>query len=102
MIMQVVMHHESDLNLQITTYAMLDNQSNACFVSESIIEKLDVNCDEVKLELTTMLDKNVIHNQLVKGLVIKGVCESSELRLPPTYSRSTIPANKNLIPRQKM
>ena len=99
MIMPVVMHHESDPNLQITTYAMLDNQSNACFVSGSIIEKLDVNCDEVKLELTTMLDKNVIHSQLVKGLVIKGVCESSELRLPPTYSRSTIPANKNLIPR---
>ena len=39
MSMPVVMHHESDPNLQIITYAMLDNQSNACFVSESIIKK---------------------------------------------------------------
>ena len=38
--MPVVMHHESDHNLQITTYAMLDNKSNACFVSESIIENI--------------------------------------------------------------
>ena len=98
MIVPVAVHHE-DTGIQVDTYAMLDNQSNACFMSEDLASKLHVPKDPTKLQLTTMLSKETVSSNTVKGLVVKGVGQDSEIHLPVTYTRASIPASNNLIPK---
>ena len=101
MIMPVILHHKSDASTQLVTYAMLDNQSNTCFISENLLSKLNPMTDKVNLEITTMLSKDTIPSNVVNGLTIRGLCESTSIGLPPTYSRSVIPGGEDLIPRQE-
>ena len=99
MIMPVTLHHVDDPRSEIVTYALLDNQSDACFIGEDLLQKLKAPAQRVTLELTTVLTKQVVQSQVIRGLVVTGLNQSDKISLPATYSRSCIPANKNLIPR---
>lgn len=99
LIVPVMVYQEEEPHKQLKTYAMLDNQSNSCFISDSLADNLDVCKDPVSLNLTTMLNKETVPSNVVKGLVIRGVNELTHIQLPSTYTRSSIPASETLIPK---
>ena len=99
LIVPVWIHHRRDIRKKLLTYALLDEQSDACFVKEDLLERLNVNGPEVELKLSTVLTEEVIKSRRIEGLVVRGYNEDVEIPLPKSYSRSSIPAKKSQIPR---
>ena len=99
-VVKVKIHHTDKPHHVIETYAMLDTQSNSCFISSQLAEEINAPCVPISLKLTTLLKKQVVNSNIVNGLVIKGSKESTELTLPGTYTREKIPGSENLIPNQ--
>ena len=99
LIVPVWIHHRRDIRKKLLTYALLDEQSDACFVKEDLLERLDVNGPEVELKLSTVLAEEVIKGRRIEGLVVRGYNEDVEIPLPKSNSRSYIPAKKSQIPR---
>ena len=100
LIVPVWIHHRKNSSNKLLTYALLDEQSDACFVKEDL-QRLDASGPEVNLKLSTVLAEKVITNQRIKGLVVRGYNEELEIPLPKSYSRSSIPAKKSQIPNPK-
>ena len=99
-ITEVLIHTEDDPANCVRTYALLDSQSNACFISDNLAKKMNAKTESVNLKISTVLNKNeVINSQVMHGLFIKGVNETTEVPLPPTYTRNHIPTDVNLIPK---
>lgn len=99
LIVPVWIHHRKNASNKLLTYALLDEQSDACFVKEDLLRRLDVSGPEVELKLSTVLAEEVITSQKIEGLVVRGYNEELEIPLPKSYSRSSIPAKKSQIPR---
>ena len=99
LIVPVWIHHRKDTKKKLLTYALLDEQSDACFVKEDLVGRLRVNGPEVDLKLSTVLAEKVIKSRRIEGLVVRGYNEDVEIPLPKSYSRSSIPAKKSQIPR---
>ena len=98
-IVPVKIHHKDNPGKMIKTYAVLDNQSNGCFISKSLANQLRTERQPANLKLTTMSNQDIIKSDVVHGLVIRGEKESTELMLPATYTRNSIPIDKALIPK---
>ena len=79
-------------------YALLDNQSDACFVTEGILQKLAISWPQVQLKLSTVLKEDLVACQKINDLVVRGVNENQEVMLPKAYSRKDIPAKPGQIP----
>ncbi len=101
LIIPITVYHSSNPEKKMNTYALLDNQSNACFLDQRLADELNVPSERVHLSLTTMADKRIVPCNLVNGLVIKGVEENSEVKLPGVYTKESIPVDKDLIPRKE-
>ena len=99
LIVPVWIHHRSNSNEKLLTYALLDEQSDACFMRKDLLRRLNVNGQEVELELSTVLAEKVIKSRRIEGLVVRGYNEDVEIALPKSYLRSSIPAKKSQIPR---
>ena len=80
-------------------YALLDDQSDACFVTEEILQKLAISGPQVQLKLSTVLVADFVACQKINDLVVRGVNENQEVMLPKTYSRKEIPAKRGQIPK---
>jgi hypothetical protein len=101
LIIKVAVHHETAPDKVIFTYAMLDSQSDACFMTNSLAAHLDAPKENVKLCLTTMLEKQNVDSDLIHGLIVKGVQEDKQIKLPSVYTRGNIPIDRSLIPRRE-
>ncbi len=99
LIVPVWLHHITNPDHKLMVYALLDEQSDACFIKDSILEALEVGGPEVQLELSTVLSKEVIKSQKITGLICRGVNETIEITMPRTYTRHQIPARPEQIPR---
>ena len=99
LIVPVWLHHEDNPDNKFMIYALLDDQSDACFIKQTALEKLGVNGPEVQLKLSTVLAQEAITSQKICGLVVRGVSESTEISLPRTYTRHITPARCSQIPR---
>ena len=99
LIVPVWLHHEDSPDCKIMVYALLDDQSGACFIIETALEMLGVEGPEVHLKLSTVLGEEDITSQKINGLVVRGANESTEIPLPRTYTRDIIPAKRSQIPR---
>ena len=97
-IVPVKIHHKDNPGKIIKTYAVLDNQSNGCFISNSLANQLCTERQPVNLKLTTMSNEDIIESDVVHGLVIRGENESTELTLPATYTRNSVPIDKSVDP----
>jgi hypothetical protein len=73
-------------------YALLDEQSDACFVNDSVLDEVGVDGPEVQLEISTVLARETVNSRNIPGLTVRGVNETSENTLPGTYTREIIPA----------
>ena len=55
LIVPVWHRHEKGSQEKELVYALLDDQSDACFIKESVLEKLELNGPQVRLKLSTVL-----------------------------------------------
>ena len=60
LIIPVWLHHEDTPGNTIMVYALLDDQSDACFIKETTLNKLNVNGPEVSLKLSTVLAQDTM------------------------------------------
>ena len=101
MIVPVLLHQEDKPEHQEIVYALLDPQSDACFVSDSTMKKVGASGEQVFLELSTMTGKTTVTSTAVKGLVVQPLDGNTQIELPASYSRAEIPAERSLIPRRE-
>ncbi len=80
-------------------YALLDTQSDATFIENTIFDELSTPADNIKLKLSTLLGKEVtVACKRVTGLRIRGYTSAHYVDLPATYTRDFIPLNREHIP----
>ena len=65
LIVPVWLHHQDNPNGKVKVYALLDEQSDACFIKESTLTALGVDGPEVNLELSTVLRQKTITSKRV-------------------------------------
>ena len=99
LIVPVWLCHEDNPQDKQLIYALLDDQSDACFIKDTVLEKLSVNGPQVQLRLSTVLAEEVITCTRINGLVVQGLKEEASIPLPGAYSREDIPARRSQIPR---
>ena len=98
LIVPVWLHHQDSPDSKFMVYALLDDQSDACFIKQTALDKLGIESPEVNLKLSTVLAEEEITTQKINGLIVRGVSENTEISLPRTYSRDIIPAKRSQIP----
>ncbi|XP_043211655.1 uncharacterized protein LOC122376051 [Amphibalanus amphitrite] len=101
MIVPVKVFHRHRPERALITYALLDAQSDASFMTDSVCKTLQVSGSEVELELSTMAGTTSFSSQLVKDLRIESLADGSVTDLPDMYTRAHIPADRSLIPQPK-
>lgn len=86
--------HRSNPAKKITTYAVLDNQSTDVFISDALLNNLEVNAPEVDLQVNTIVGSNTIRTRKVTGLYIQDIEKGyTPIKVPFAYSREYIPAS---------
>ena len=70
MILPVLIHHKDNPDRRVKVYAVLDDQSDTCFVTDDVTKSLGVTGPAVKLELGTMHAVRSIDTQIVEGLIV--------------------------------
>ena len=84
---------------EVLVYALLDTQSDTTFILKDAAEILNVKREPVKLKVSTITSKTkVVSSQRVNGLQVRGVNSETIIKLPTTYTRDYIPANRSHIP----
>ena len=99
LIVPVWVHHEAKPERKELVYALLDNQSDACFIRDDILQKLNISGPDVQLKLSTVLGEDLVTSKKINDLVVRGINEEIEVSLPRTYSRDEIPAKRSQIAR---
>ena len=85
--------HRSDPSRETLTYAVLDDQSTDVCVSDSILDYLGVEGQEVNLQVNTIVGTNTIRTKKATGLCIQDIhSEHSPIKVPFAYARDSIPA----------
>ena len=87
-------------NRSVIVYAVLDDQSDASFIQDSILHELNANGNESVINIATMLGEEKVKCKKVHGLTVEGLYENSGtiIDLPCVYSRQNIPAKREQIP----
>ena len=99
LIVPVWLHHRKNPGRRLLVYALLDEQSDACFIKDGTLRKLGIEGRKVQLYLSTVLAEETVESEKIVGLIIQGVKEEEMIQLPTTYSRDAIPAKRSQIPR---
>ena len=80
-------------------YALLDTQSDSSFIEENLCSQLAAATEPCKLKVTTLLGKDVtVDCQKASSLRVRGYTSTRVIDLPPTYTRDSIPLDKEHIP----
>ena len=97
-IVPVVLHHKSDPNKEIKTYALLDDASDTTFVTNEMKDKLGIEGVSTSLDLSTMHGHEVIQVTRIEGLVVERPDRRARVELPKAYTRDNIPSRIDQIP----
>ena len=98
LITPVWIYHKDTPNKKVMTYAVLDYQSDTCFITDGICKELGINGPETVIELGTMHTVQDIKTQKISELVISPEEELVDIPLPKLFSREQIPARRDQIP----
>ena len=99
MIVPVWVSHENRPETEKLVYAILDTQSDVSFILDSTQDALGVQGIPTKLHLSTMSANNqLIECARLDGLRVRGHDSTEYISLPPVFSRSIIPVNRDHIP----
>ncbi|KAK3737845.1 hypothetical protein QZH41_004783 [Actinostola sp. cb2023] len=90
-------------NIESLTYALIDCQSNATFITEKLQKELKIEGIDSHLSLSTMHAKDeMIKCQKVKGLVLKNLERDVRIPLPKLFTRESIPFKSSQIPKPEV
>ena len=79
LIVPVWLHHQNNPENKIKVYALLDEQSDACFIRESTLNTLGVDGPEMHLELSTVLAQKTITSKKITGLSVRSINETIDI-----------------------
>lgn len=82
LIVPVWLYHKNNPEQELVVYAILDDQSDPCFIKDDILHKLDVIGPDVQLQLSMVLGENLVTCQKVNDLVVRGLNDYQEVLLP--------------------
>ena len=103
MIVPVWLRHRDNPEREVLVYALLDDQSDTTFVSQSALDNIGAKGPETQLSLSTMhADNEIIQSHRVDGLVIDDLQRGTQIKLPRTFTCTSIPARRSQIPRPEM
>ncbi|XP_054868580.1 uncharacterized protein LOC129349422 [Amphiprion ocellaris] len=86
-------------NKEKLVYALLDTQSDTTFILKDTAETLRTKSEPVKLKISTMTSKTkIVSSYKLKDLQVRGMNSEMRIKLPTTYTRDYIPANRSHIP----
>ena len=90
--------HQDNPSAKVPTYAVLDDQSTDVFITETLLEKLKVEGQEVNLEINTITDANSVLAKKVNGLRIQDTKNRHKsIKIPFAYSQENISARQGDI-----
>jgi hypothetical protein len=90
-------------NVESLTYALIDCQSNATFVTEKLRKELNVEGVESHLLLSTMhMDSEMIQCRKVKDLNVKNFKRDVSISLAKVFTRNNIPFKSSQIPKPEV
>ena len=81
LIIPVWICHKDIPSKKVMTYAVLDDQSDTCFITEGVCKELGINGPETVIELGTMHTVQDIKTQKISGLIISPENESVDIPL---------------------
>ncbi|CAB4028176.1 Hypothetical predicted protein [Paramuricea clavata] len=84
------------------TNAVLDDQGDTCFVTDSVCDQFEIEGPETVIELGTMHAVEDIRTKKISGLIVSSEDKSLDVPLPKAYSGENIPARRDQIPRVEM
>ncbi|XP_039902265.1 uncharacterized protein LOC120742861 [Simochromis diagramma] len=83
-------------------YALLDTQSDTTFILKDTAQSLNAMLEPVKLKISTITSKTkVVSSSKLKDLQVRGIYSETRIKLPTSYTRDYIPANRSHIPTNK-
>ena len=87
-----------DSSKEIFCYCILDDQSNACFISNKLRQQLGVNGSPTTLTLSTMhKTRSLFTCKRVSDLEVLSFDRKICIQLPPVFNRDHIPASRSQI-----
>ncbi len=99
MILPVKVSHTDRPEQEVQVYALLDSQSDTCFILDHVADHLGLAGTPVDLTLSTMCSKKKpVPSTVFTGLRVRGIGSVCSINLPPTFSREIMPANRDHIP----
>ena len=91
-------HCDNPVN-EILVYALLDTQSDTTFILDKTRQDIGILGKDVNLILSTMSANNqLVESRKVEGLQVRGFDSTLAIKLPATYSREIMSANRAHIP----
>ncbi|KAK3748422.1 hypothetical protein QZH41_005765 [Actinostola sp. cb2023] len=103
MIVPVWVRPEGEPSKEILQYAVLDDQSNVSFISQSLCDRLDLEGPSTVLHLTTVQDSNVpVESNRIHGLEVLDYHRENIVKLPTLFSRKNVPADRSQIPKPEV
>ncbi|CAB3984748.1 Hypothetical predicted protein [Paramuricea clavata] len=95
---QVRKSEEEGSTETVSTYAFYDNGSGGCFLTENLREQLGVQGQRTKLQLGTMLGRNLVDSTIVEDLVVTDMKDLNAVEITRLYTRTEIPVTDRQIP----
>ena len=83
-------------------YAVLDDQSDTCFVTDEVCNTFGLSGPELILELGTMHTVGNVSTRKIEGLVVSRDDKIAKIPLPKSYSREQIHVRREQIPRPEL
>ena len=100
LIVPVWSSHASNPRAKRLVYALLNDQSDTTFVTDTVLNHLGVSGSEKNLLLSTMhATDELIKSRKIGGLIVQDFRRQVTLQLPKAISREIIPAKRSHIPR---
>ena len=99
MIVPVYVSSRLDPNHEVLVYAILDSQSDDCFISERTRSDLNLKGTPTKISMSTLLEANsLISTSIVRNLSVRGFNETKSVHIPSAFSRDALPIDSSHIP----
>ena len=100
LIVPVWLHHKDNPQRETQVYAVLDDQSDTCFVTDEVCEELGLKGPKVTLQLGPMHAVENINTMKINGLIISRH-KAVKIDIPKSYTRDQIPPKRSRYRDQK-
>lgn len=101
-IVLVTLLHKDSANLEIKTYAIIDDQSNASLISNKLLDFFQIKVEAKPYCLNSCAGKVITSGRRSDGFVLTSLCEKERIALPTLTECDMIPSNRYEIPKPEI